>query len=84
MNTLTTLARAYTPFLDPLDLQRQWFLLLIPLAILISITWKAVRVSSFHAFWRPVLIMSAQIVFAMVGLAVGAYILVDIIVPMLG
>jgi len=74
-------ALAYTPFLDPLDLQRQWFLLIIPLAILISIAWKAVRVSSFKHFWRPVLVMSTQIVLAMVLLAVGAHLVVDLLVP---
>lgn len=74
----------YTPFLDPLDLQRGWWALLVPLAVLISIAWKAVRVSSFRAFWRPVLVMSTQIVLAMVGLAVGAYVVVEVIVPALG
>ena len=82
MNTILTLA--YTPFLDPLDLQRAWWFLLIPLAILMSIAWKAVRVSSFRAFWRPVLIMSAQIVFAMVALAIGAFLVVELLVPALG
>jgi len=77
-------ALAYTPFLDPLDLQRQWFLLIIPLAILISIAWKAVRVSSFKHFWRPVLVMSTQIVLAMVLLAVGAHLVVDLLVPAFG
>lgn len=78
------IASTYTPFLDPLDLQRVWWFLLIPLAVLMSIAWKAVRVSSFHAFWRPVLVMTAQIVLAMVGLAVGAYLVVEVIVPAVG
>lgn len=75
---------AYTPFLDPLNLHEVWWWLLVPMALLMSIAWKAVRVSTFKHFWRPVFIMTVQIVVAMAGLAVGAYIVVDQLVPLMG
>jgi hypothetical protein len=78
---VTTLL-AYRPFLDPMDLQTVWWWLLIPMAILVSIAWKAVRVANFRAFWRPVAIMSIQIVLAMAGLAIGAHVLADLLVPL--
>ena len=75
---------AATPFLDPLNLQEVWWWLLVPMAVLMSIAWKAVRVSSFKNFWRPVLIMTVQIVLAMAGLAVGAFVVVEVLVPLMG
>ena len=44
MMPLAALFLAYRPFIDPLDLQRGWFILLLPLALGVSITYKAVRV----------------------------------------
>jgi len=81
---MITALLAYTPFLEPMDLHREWWLLLIPMAVLTSIAWKAVRVVTFRRFWWPVLLMSTQIVVAMALLAVGAYALVELLVPMLG
>jgi len=75
----------YRPFLDPLpDFGPWWWLLLIPLALGISIAYKAVRVRSMDRYWPNVLTMTVQIVLAMVLLAVGAHVFVEWIVPALG
>ncbi len=78
------LVLAYTPFLEPMDLQSSWWMLLVPMAVLMSIAWKAVRVSNFKSFWRPVAVMTTQIVLAMVGLAFGAFVVVELLVPLMG
>ena len=74
---------AFTPFLEPMDLQTVWWWLLLPLALLVSVGWKAVRVGHFRSFWRPVLIMTVQIVVAMAGLAVATALVVEFLVPLL-
>jgi hypothetical protein len=73
----------YRPFLDPLQIHDQWWLTLIPLALLISVAYKAVRVRTFQAFPRAVLTMTVQIVVAMIALGVVQHLFVEIIVPAL-
>lgn len=70
-------------FLEPLPIQDQWWLTLIPLSVLVSMAYKAVRVQTFRGYWRQVLMMSAQIVVAMIALAVAIYLFVELIVPAL-
>ncbi len=73
----------WRPFLDPIDLHRQWFLLLIPLAFGISLTYRAVRVATFEKYWLKVLILTFQVVLAMILLGVGSYLFIQVAVPML-
>lgn len=76
---------AWRPFLDPIPLPGgTWWLTLIPLAILISMAYKAVRVRNMDRYFANVLVMSAQIVAAMFFFAVGIHVLVIWIVPALG
>lgn len=77
-------AVAYTPLFDPLDVHGIWWLTVVPLALGISIAYKAARVKSFEAYWRNVFMMTAQIVLALVGLAVASYIVLEHLVPALG
>ena len=74
---------AYIPFLEPLKAaQSWWYLLVIPLAFGISVIYKALRVSRLEGFWWQVAMMTTQILIAMVALALGLAILVEIVVPM--
>lgn len=76
------LTLAYRPFLDPLDLHDVWFWLLIPLAVLIAIAYKAVRVPDIALFWRQTALFSGQIIIGVVGLFVVAILVLNYILPM--
>ena len=79
---MTTLL-AFVPFLDPLPgVNQWWYLLLVPLALGISIIYKAVRLASLDGFWRHVAVMTTQIVLAMIGLAVFMVVLVQVLIPL--
>lgn len=72
--------RGYRPFLDPLDLHEAWWYTLIPLALGISMAYKAVRLEDLSRFWKQSLLMTVQTVLGMIGLAVIAFIVVELIV----
>lgn len=75
---------AYTPFLDPIRaLQDWWFFLLLPLAFGISMIYKAMRCTDLKAYWNNVLVMTAQIVAAMIGLAAGLIFIVQVLIPLI-
>ncbi len=76
------LTLAYRPFLDPIELHRLWFLLLIPLTVGIAMGYKAVRVPDMKDYPRQVLVMSVQIVLGMMALGLGAYLLVNVVLPL--
>lgn len=79
---LASLLLGWRPLLDPLDLNRSaWWLTLIPLAFGVAVVYKAVRMQDLRRYWLNVLLMSGQIVLAMVLLAVGIHALVEWIVP---
>lgn len=72
---------AWRPFLDPLDLHEQWYLLLLPLALGISVAYKAVRLQTMEAYWRQVAMMTIQIVGGIVLLAIAAYVVIVVVLP---
>lgn len=73
---------AYIPFVHPITFFHDWwFLLLAPLAFGISVIYKAVRLNDLGSFWRETLVMTAQVVFAMIGLAIALIMLVVVIIP---
>jgi hypothetical protein len=74
---------AWRPFLDPIDAHAWWFLFLVPLSIFISIAYKAVRVPDMTKYWREVGVMTVQIIAAMILLGIGAYIFLQIVVPVI-
>ncbi|HWB20356.1 MAG TPA: hypothetical protein VG711_08665, partial [Phycisphaerales bacterium] len=77
-------ALAYIPFIDPLNIfQIYWYLLIIPLALGISITYKAMRIYDLGDYFRQVMIMTFQIILAMMLLAVGLTLLIQFVIPML-
>lgn len=80
-------ARGYTPFIDPLPLHDGWWLTIVPMAFLISVAYKAVRVPEteryFAAYAKQVALMTVQMVGGMVALATVVYMVVEVIVPRL-
>lgn len=75
---------AWTPFLTPLPfVQSAWLWLLIPLVFGISMMYKAARADSLEKYWRQVAIMTLQVLAAFAGLALGFFILVQFVVPLL-
>lgn len=74
---------AWRPFLDPMDLHTFWYLLLIPLAFGIAVTYRAVRQTDMDRYFRSVLSLTAQIVVGVAALGVASYIVIQIMVPML-
>ncbi len=83
LNLITNSTLAWRPFLDPLDLHTQWFYTLIPLAFLVSFTYKAVRLKNIGpSFAKHVIVMTIQIIGAMIALAIASYLLVLVVLPM--
>lgn len=78
-----TILLAYTPFLDPLDLHRWWFVLLIPMAAGVAMVYKAVRMASLERYWRHVASMTASIVIGIILLGAMMYALIEWIVPLI-
>lgn len=75
---------AWIPFIQPLNVFHEWwYLLLAPLALGIAVIYKGVRMQSLQGFWRETLIMTAQIVLAMIGLAIVIGVLVQVVIPWL-
>lgn len=72
---------AYIPFVDPIDAHRWWFMLLIPMAVGVSMVYKAVRMRSLDRYWRHVVTMSATIIIGIILLGAGTYVLIEWIVP---
>lgn len=83
MVLLLSLAAGYRPFLDPIDISRYWFLLLIPMAFFIALAYKAVRVLDTKHLPREVLVMTTQIVLGMIALGLASYLFVQHVVPLI-
>ena len=82
MSDILPLVIAWRPFLDPLNLDEYWWAFVFPLSIGISIAYKAVRLREIDAaYWRQVVIMSAQIILAMVLLGVAMFIMLEFVLP---
>lgn len=74
---------AYTPFLQPLNIHDWWWFAVLPISFFISMAYKGVRLRdiSARAYWRQVLVMSAQVVLALVALGAAMFLCVEVIVP---
>jgi hypothetical protein len=75
---------AYRPFIDGVDLHRIWFLLLIPMAFFVSMTYKAVRLADMDRYWPQVLMMTAQVLLGMIALGAGFYAIFHVYVRLFG
>ncbi len=76
------LAPAYIPFITPMPwVHEWWYLLLPPLALGISMIWKAVRVWTFADFWRQTIVMTVQVIVAMILMAIALNLFVQFAIP---
>lgn len=83
MTAALSFTLAWRPFIDPVDAHAWWFLLIFPVALLVSLAWKAVRIDDIRRLPRAVLVMTAQVVLAMLGLGLAAYIGLTLVLPLL-
>jgi len=74
---------AYRPFIDPLGVHASWYLLLVPCAILVAFTYKAVRVPDLRRLARDTAVMAMQIIVGMVALGAAAYLFIEVVLPRL-
>ena len=75
---------AWVPFFSPINFfQTWWVLLAFPLALGISIIYKAMRYREYRNYWRQVAIMTVQVLLGMAAMMIGLYILVDLVVPLM-
>ena len=75
---------AWIPFLQPImGLHSTWHLLSIPLVIGVSMIYKGVRVPEDQRWGRPVVIMSIQVILALVAVGISVAIFVGLILPQL-
>ena len=73
---------AWTPLLDPIDANGVWWAMLPPLALLIGVVYKAVRVRDLRAVPGQAVMMAFQIVLAMALLGAAAYLFIVHVAPM--
>ena len=81
-------ALAYVPFLDPLPgVTHFWWVLVVPLAFGVAMSWKAVRrpslANGLRGYWKAVVTMAVQVLLAVAGIAAGLFILVQWLLPRL-
>jgi hypothetical protein len=74
-------AKPYRPFIDPMNLHDQWWWTLLPLALFISMAYKAVRLEDLGRYWKQTGLMTVQVVAGMIGLAAAVYLVVELVLP---
>jgi hypothetical protein len=77
------LLAAWRPFLDPLNLHAYWWAFLFPLALLISVVYKAVRAAGPAEWMRETVVMTAQIILAMIMLGAAAFCFLEYVLPVI-
>jgi prolipoprotein diacylglyceryltransferase len=74
---------AYTPFIDPLAVHNEWYLLIIPIAIFIAIGYKAIRTTDMKQYPREVFVFTMQILIGLGLLAAALTFVITVLIPML-
>jgi len=72
-----------TPFLDPMNIHAAWWYTTLPMALLVSMAYKAAKQQDMTTYWRGVSVMTASILVGMIGFAFGLHALVEWIIPAL-
>lgn len=73
---------AWIPFVTPLPSINSWWpVFLVPLALGISMIYKAIRLPTLERYPSGVVIMTVQIILAMFLLALGLYLVVQFLIP---
>ena len=72
----------YTPFITPMHgLQAWWYVLVVPLAFGISLIYKSLHLHDMRRLVVATLVMTAQIVLAVIALGLAVAIFVVYIIP---
>ncbi|MCU0688620.1 MAG: hypothetical protein MUE97_02610 [Phycisphaerales bacterium] len=71
---------AHRWFIDAMSIHDQWWLLIIPMALLIAVAYKAVRLKNLDRYWREVGLMTVQILLGMAALAGALWLLAEVYV----
>ena len=71
---------AYTPFIDPIDVHEWWMPFIIPLALGVSMVYRATREPTLNHYWKRTIMMTVQVLLVMVALAVAFTLLVEVYV----
>ena len=75
---------AWMPFVQPMTMAIHWWWVgIVPLVAAVSVTWKAIRLTSLDRYWREVGWMTGQVLLGMAALAAGLIVLVQWVVPLL-
>jgi hypothetical protein len=74
-------AHPWRPFLDPVIIHDSWYFLIIPMAFLMSMAYKAVRCHDMRRYWRAVIAMTIQVVLGMIALGAGFWMLIEFVLP---
>lgn len=75
---------AWTPILDPLPAHGWWLWLIVPLVVGVSFAYKAVRVPEVRELPRATLVMSAQVLGGIALVALGMYLVIEVLMPLYG
>lgn len=67
---------SHRPFIDALAMHDSWYWLLIPMAVGVSLVYKAIRMPSLRGYTRAVAIMTTQIVVGMILLGAASFVVV--------
>ncbi|MBC02247.1 MAG: hypothetical protein CMJ34_02940 [Phycisphaerae bacterium] len=79
-----TLLIAWLPFRQPIPGVQDHWLWLLPILVLgISMMYKAIRTTDLGRWPREVLVMTGQVLLAFAGLAIGLFLIVQLLVPLL-
>ena len=75
---------AWIPFIDPLPgVQANWIWFVLPLVLGIAMMYKSIRVGEVSRWPREVAVMTGQVLLAFAGFAIGLFILVQLVLPIL-
>ena len=75
---------AWRPIIDPLPMgHAASYLLLIPMALFISMAYRAVRLPTMTRYPRLVLLQAAQIIVAIAAIGIGLYVVVEVMLPII-
>jgi hypothetical protein len=73
----------HRPFIDPLTIDAGWFWLLVPLALCISVGYKAVRVHDIRTLPRQALAMTIQLILGIIAIGALGYIVIEKLLPLI-
>lgn len=79
-----SLVLAWTPLLDPWPAAHDWWwITVVPLALGIAMIYKAYRLPTLDRYWRQVVVMTLQVVVAMIAFALTLFALALWLLPRL-